>query len=444
MALPTASALVLAPASPQPPVSTLLPPDASTASTGTALPAHEAASLSPGSSANAGCCVRDAHRDRSASDAPADQPSWRRTAPLAATAATAVAAVESADEKALSERWIARLPMEVRQSAAFALATAPPGHVADMLAALLMQLLSNNDTLPVRLLTLFHARTPPPISVAHYLQRFVRYAPFGNECFILLLVYLDRIVQHTGLVISSLSIHRLIVTGLLLATKFSQDRYYTNGHFARVGGLPLSELNALELEFLHCVGFRLFATVGTLEEYYRCLMAHCTRNGLFSRLPTRPGSGVVAVAASPIRAAASALPVAARAPSTAVMSSSHGTAAAPGRGAGTAEHGADAGVLVRRMKRSHSATSATDEAPSLPASRTGGDAVKALHVVATDGGRRSDGSVGHRGKHASSSSSSSNSSSSSSGESDADGDSDNGHDGPDDGQPCAPVPLRRA
>jgi hypothetical protein len=43
------------------------------------------------------------------------------------------------------------------------------------------------------------------------------------------------------------------------AAKFSQDRYYTNTHYAKVGGLPAQELKALELEFLARIFYTLWA-----------------------------------------------------------------------------------------------------------------------------------------------------------------------------------------
>eukprot|EP01137_Pigoraptor_chileana_P014739 Opistho-2@69757 len=149
-----------------------------------------------------------------------------------------------------------------------------PERVILMLAGLLEQLILRNDLLPVRL-NHFHARSPPPISVRSYLQRFAKYAPFGNECFILVLIYLDRIVQRSGVVVTSLNVHRLLVTGLMLAAKYSQDKYYTNKHYAKVGGLPVQELNMLEIEFLRMIDFDLHANVSWLEKYYAQLCAHC-------------------------------------------------------------------------------------------------------------------------------------------------------------------------
>ncbi|KNC73547.1 hypothetical protein, variant, partial [Sphaeroforma arctica JP610] len=100
-----------------------------------------------------------------------------------------------------------------------------------------------------------------------------------NECYILLLIYLDRISQnYPSFCINSFNAHRMILTGLVLAAKFSQDRYFTNTHYARVGGLPGRELKALELEFLARITYALWADSHLLEAYWQQLLQYAQRN----------------------------------------------------------------------------------------------------------------------------------------------------------------------
>ncbi|KAG6852291.1 Exocyst complex component S3 [Tephrocybe sp. NHM501043] len=51
-------------------------------------------------------------------------------------------------------------------------------------------------------------------------------------------------------VINSFNIHHLVIAGVTIANKSFSDVFYTNSHYAKVGGLPLGELNQLELQFL--------------------------------------------------------------------------------------------------------------------------------------------------------------------------------------------------
>ena len=46
------------------------------------------------------------------------------------------------------------------------------------------------------------------------------------------------------------NMHRLILSAVLLTTKFWEDRFMSNRYFARLGGISLGEMNALEIELL--------------------------------------------------------------------------------------------------------------------------------------------------------------------------------------------------
>lgn len=58
-----------------------------------------------------------------------------------------------------------------------------------------------------------------------------KYAACSGECFVLALVYIDRIIQsNPTFVVNSLNIHRLLITSIMLAAKFFDDQYFNNGN----------------------------------------------------------------------------------------------------------------------------------------------------------------------------------------------------------------------
>ncbi|KAG0739353.1 hypothetical protein G6F57_011880 [Rhizopus arrhizus] len=67
--------------------------------------------------------------------------------------------------------------------------------------------------------------------------------------------------------IDSFNIHRLIITGIMVASKFFSDVFYTNTRYAKVGGLPVTELNSLEVEFLKLNSFNLTVPICELQRY---------------------------------------------------------------------------------------------------------------------------------------------------------------------------------
>ena len=125
----------------------------------------------------------------------------------------------------------------------------------------------------------FHARHIPQISLESYLLRILKYCPTSNTTFVAVLVYFDRMckiaasieteralmadrptspksdggVPHSprkrnaeghvkasfnsqplGFTIDSFNLHRLVIAGVTVASKFFSDVFYTNSRYAKV------------------------------------------------------------------------------------------------------------------------------------------------------------------------------------------------------------------
>lgn len=125
----------------------------------------------------------------------------------------------------------------------------------------------------------FHGSQAPSITPSEYLQRLVRYAYCSRSAFVVAFCYLDRCAQKgLGLSIDSLSVHRLLLTAVLLATKYVDDILYDNAHFAKVGGLELQELNALEVDMLRAMDFGLHITKDEFNKYEQQMLNTVLRN----------------------------------------------------------------------------------------------------------------------------------------------------------------------
>lgn len=88
---------------------------------------------------------------------------------------------------------------------------------------------------------------------------------------------------HNCFVVDSFNIHRLVIAGVTCASKYFSDTFYTNSRYAKVGGLPLPELNHLELQFLLLNDFRLAVPVEELEAYGTMLVEFYIRDVLAKR-----------------------------------------------------------------------------------------------------------------------------------------------------------------
>lgn len=183
----------------------------------------------------------------------------------------------------------------------------------------------------------FHGKNVPSITIMSYLSRIHKYCPTTYEVFLSLLVYFDRMTDRVNkknmipgsgavgtvtkgdqgppiedpapapdpaynpshvFVVDSFNIHRLVIAGVTCASKFFSDVFYTNSRYAKVplllppphlttnqpriqvGGLPLAELNHLELQFLILNDFRLSVPVEELEAYGTMLVQFYAREAI--------------------------------------------------------------------------------------------------------------------------------------------------------------------
>ena len=78
--------------------------------------------------------------------------------------------------------------------------------------------------------------------------------------------------MYTPFTINSLTVHRFLITAATVAAKGLSDSFWTNPVYARIGGIPVSELATLELEFLTKVAWKIVPKPEVLEDYYRSLV----------------------------------------------------------------------------------------------------------------------------------------------------------------------------
>jgi len=163
---------------------------------------------------------------------------------------------------------------------------AAEGSILVKVLATVLERLVNSNTSIARSdpgqVTKFHALKAPGIGVEAYLERVQKYASCSNECFILALIYIDRLIERNNFLLTELNVHRVVITAILLAAKFFDDAYYNNAYYAKVGGVLVSELNGLEVDFLFRINFSLHVSSDVFEKYKAELVAHSINSGLIA------------------------------------------------------------------------------------------------------------------------------------------------------------------
>jgi hypothetical protein len=115
----------------------------------------------------------------------------------------------------------------------------------------------------------FYSPRAPSINIKQYLERIQRFFVCSDECFVLVLVYISRVAKREPLMtICDLSVHRVVFLAMMLATKVHDDKSYSNGYYAKVGGLPVKEVNALEQKFIHMLDWKLNVQPNEYQLYH--------------------------------------------------------------------------------------------------------------------------------------------------------------------------------
>ncbi|GAB0494510.1 hypothetical protein MMPV_005804 [Pyropia vietnamensis] len=163
---------------------------------------------------------------------------------------------------------------------------------------------SSSDSSPP---TPFHGVAPPGVGVEAYVERLGEYGGVAPETWVLAVAYLSRAtrwgvdgrrvggaltpppsrcragpepppagqVPTTGLApavpLNGLTVHRLVLAALLLAAKTHEDAHLSNGGWAVVGGVGVTELNRLELGLLHGLSYATAVRAAEYETVRRAL-----------------------------------------------------------------------------------------------------------------------------------------------------------------------------
>ena len=121
----------------------------------------------------------------------------------------------------------------------------------------------------------YEGELPPSISLDDYLRRWARYSYCSPECFLVAVLYIDKLSAKSGMIVTSLNVHRVLLVALVLAAKTRDDIYFSNKvstrgcccpppytpvispahhhrqqYYASIGGVTTAELNALEVSWL--------------------------------------------------------------------------------------------------------------------------------------------------------------------------------------------------
>ena len=135
--------------------------------------------------------------------------------------------------------------------------------VVDALCEYLTHLLYVNDSAPAcatagDALFAFESSEVPSISIRSYVERWHTYSCCSSACYVICYGWIKRLDLMQR--ITSRNIHRILLDSLVTACKLVDDIFMTQTFYARVGGIPVKELNCLEREFLYLLDYKLWSS----------------------------------------------------------------------------------------------------------------------------------------------------------------------------------------
>lgn len=102
----------------------------------------------------------------------------------------------------------------------------------------------------------FFLKVPPVLNATEYLDRIHQYCQFSTAVYLSSAYYIYKLVLDLKLMkLTKLNVHRLIITAIRVGCKVVEDMKHRQEFIAKIGGLDMEDLLALEISFLFLIEF---------------------------------------------------------------------------------------------------------------------------------------------------------------------------------------------
>ena len=99
------------------------------------------------------------------------------------------------------------------------------------------------------------------------MERLVKYSKIEKSTLILILIYIDKFCDMNNVNLTFYNIHKLILSSLVIAAKYNEDKYLSNEFYAKIGGITKKEIDILEYQFLTLINFSLYINDEIYHKY---------------------------------------------------------------------------------------------------------------------------------------------------------------------------------
>lgn len=121
----------------------------------------------------------------------------------------------------------------------------------------------------------FSSFVPAPLSIGDYLKRFSM-LELEETTYVIAFIFACRFEKYNQLTITPFNIHRIVLVSMRLAIKHWEERQWTTGVVAKLGGVTRQQLNHLEIVFAKSIRFNVAVSTKHILSYKK-IMDHFIR-----------------------------------------------------------------------------------------------------------------------------------------------------------------------
>jgi hypothetical protein len=108
----------------------------------------------------------------------------------------------------------------------------------------------------------------PHIDILDYVKRLRKYFNCSDCVFSSSLIYIDRFIKNSDVVLDKTTIHLIFTVSLVISVKYLEDEHFSNEYYSKVGSVVLQELNEIESYMMKILDWNLKITSEDFINYF--------------------------------------------------------------------------------------------------------------------------------------------------------------------------------
>ena len=121
-------------------------------------------------------------------------------------------------------------------------------------------------------------QSPDPQTIFEFCANIMLLTKMEKETIIVALIYIERLIFNTGLLITSRNWRKIIFTSLIIASKIWDDDSLENLHFSQIfTHLKIGEINLLERNFMELINYKIYVKFSEYMKYYLAVKDTCLK-----------------------------------------------------------------------------------------------------------------------------------------------------------------------